>query len=144
MVYYQQYTTTPSSSGKGGALRFFVIGLFSRLPWALKKIKIPRQDSSFNRNKVGFNRVGFPPMLVPVLQYTFRPRLFFQQLNNQTCRKIHHTTYNPIQLKSEKMSSKISAVSTKNAPAALSVYSQAIVANGFVYCSGMINSPTCY
>jgi len=34
------------------------------------------------------------------------------------------------------MSSKISAVSTKNAPAALSVYSQAIVANGFVYCSG--------
>jgi enamine deaminase RidA (YjgF/YER057c/UK114 family) len=34
------------------------------------------------------------------------------------------------------MSSKISAVSTKKAPAALSVYSQAIVANGFVYCSG--------
>jgi hypothetical protein len=37
---------------------------------------------------------------------------------------------------SKNMSSKISAVSTKNAPAALSVYSQAIVANGFVYCSG--------
>jgi enamine deaminase RidA (YjgF/YER057c/UK114 family) len=34
------------------------------------------------------------------------------------------------------MSSKISAVSTKDAPAAMSVYSQAIVANGFVYCSG--------
>lgn len=36
------------------------------------------------------------------------------------------------------MSSKISAVSTTKAPAALSVYSQAIVANGFVYCSGTI------
>ena len=37
---------------------------------------------------------------------------------------------------SKNMSSKIGAVSTKNAPAALSVYSQAIIANGFVYCSG--------
>jgi hypothetical protein len=35
------------------------------------------------------------------------------------------------------MSSKISAVSTKNAPPAMAVYSQAIVANGFVYCSGI-------
>jgi hypothetical protein len=32
--------------------------------------------------------------------------------------------------------SKISAVKTENAPAAMAVYSQAIVANGFVYCSG--------
>lgn len=40
------------------------------------------------------------------------------------------------------MSTKISAVSTKNAPAALAVYSQAIVANGFVYCSGIHSNPT--
>jgi enamine deaminase RidA (YjgF/YER057c/UK114 family) len=39
------------------------------------------------------------------------------------------------------MSTKISAVSTKNAPAALAVYSQAIVANGFVYCSGIRSDP---
>jgi len=32
--------------------------------------------------------------------------------------------------------SKLSAVKTENAPPALAVYSQAIVANGFVYCSG--------
>jgi hypothetical protein len=39
------------------------------------------------------------------------------------------------------MSSKISAVSTKNAPPAMAVYSQAIVANGFVYCSGIPSRP---
>jgi len=35
-----------------------------------------------------------------------------------------------------KISSKIQTVSTKNAPPALKVYSQALIANGFVYCSG--------
>jgi enamine deaminase RidA (YjgF/YER057c/UK114 family) len=50
----------------------------------------------------------------------------------------HPNAYNRVDTAqlTKRMSSKISAVSTKNAPAAMAVYSQAIIANGFVYCSG--------
>lgn len=68
----------------------------------------------------------FPPRLIPILvSSSTRPSLlvFRRQLHPYTIR----------------MSSKITPVSTKEAPAAMAVYSQAIVANGFVYCSGKLS-----
>src|SRR5271167_2396273 len=78
--------------------------------------------------------------MLRIVPSSFRERLF-SCLNLRTCLLNHHIHQSPFitsQLTSKTMSSKISAVATKNAPAALSVYSQAIVANGFVYCSGTI------
>jgi hypothetical protein len=62
----------------------------------------------------------------------------FDSITRDPPRRTSITVSNQSTSKSKgNMSSKISAVFTKNAPPPRTVYSQAIIANGFVYCSGI-------